>query len=199
MTQIFAADGTVTPVTVIKAGPCVVVQRRQSRQDGYDAVQLGLVEDKSQSAPTSRCRVTLQKAGIPPTEVLRSFVSTATETSASVGDKVLVDQFSENDIVDVIGTSKGRGFAGRHQASRLQPAAESRTVRCSIARRVRSVLRRIRRESSRARACAGHMGVERKTIKNLRVVRVNAEKNLILDSRCGAGSDRHYVLIKKTK
>ena len=112
MTQIFAPDGTVTPVTVIKAGPCVVVQRKTVSTDGYEAVQIGLVEENAPRRTNKPMKGHFEKAGIPPTRILREFrLEDGTEV-IGVGDKVLVDQFSENDTVEVVGTSKGRGFAG---------------------------------------------------------------------------------------
>src|SRR5687767_8866453 len=125
MTQLFAADGTVTPVTVIKAGPCVVVQKKSAAgRDGYDAVQLGLVEDR----PVKTKNVTkpmlghFEKTGggVPPTRVLKE-LRVEGDGEVSIGDKVLVDQFAEGDSIEVIGTSKGKGFQGtikRHHFSR---------------------------------------------------------------------------------
>src|SRR5256714_9749014 len=115
MTQLFAGDGTVTPVTVIKAGPCVVVQKKSAGgKDGYNAVQLGLVEDR----PVKLKRVNkpmrghFEKTGggIPPTRILKEFRVESSETN--VGDTVLVDLFADGDLIDVVGKSKGRGFAG---------------------------------------------------------------------------------------
>ena len=112
MTQVFAADGTVTPVTVIKAGPCVVVQRKTVASDGYEAVQLGLVEDKGPKRTNKPMAGHFSRAGIPPTRILREFRLKDAAEGVNVGDKVLCDQFNADDIIDVIGTSKGRGFAG---------------------------------------------------------------------------------------
>src|SRR5215211_803769 len=116
MTQIFAADGTVTPVTVIKAGPCVVVQKKSAAgPDGYDAVQLGLVDEKPLKLKnvTKPMRGHFEKTGggIPPTRILKEFRLLESGDGTNVGDKVLVDQFSDGEMVDVIGRSKGRGFA----------------------------------------------------------------------------------------
>src|SRR6202011_5535733 len=114
MTQLFAPDGTVTPVTVIKAGPCVVVQTKSAAgADGYDAVQLCLVEDR----PIKLGRVSLPMrghfektgGGIPPTRVLKELRLDASAGETSVGDKVLVDLFTDGDTIDVVGRSKGRG------------------------------------------------------------------------------------------
>src|SRR5262249_44433762 len=117
MTQVFAADGTVTPVTVIKAGPCIVVQKKTVNSDGYEAVQLGFVDDRPPKKVTKPMQGHFQKTGqgAAPTRVLREFRLEAGDDgeATKVGDKVLVgEQFSENDLVHVIGKSKGRGFAG---------------------------------------------------------------------------------------
>jgi large subunit ribosomal protein L3 len=125
MTQIFAADGAVTPVTVIKAGPCVVVQKKSAGgKDGYDAVQIGLVEDRPIKLKnvTKPMRGHFEKTGggIPPTRVLKEFRLDAADDSTNIGDKILVDQFADGDLVDVIGKSKGRGLCRHSEASQLQ-------------------------------------------------------------------------------
>src|SRR6201999_3034283 len=125
MTQLFAADGTVTPVTVVKAGPCVVVQKKSAAgRDGYDAVQLGLVEDRPGKLKnvTKPMQGHFEKpgAGTPPTRVLKE-IRVEGDAEVSVGDKVLVDQFAEGDRIEVVGKSKGRGFQGtikRHHFNR---------------------------------------------------------------------------------
>ena len=137
MTQIFAADGTVTPVTVIKAGPCIVVQKKSSAgKDGYNAVQLGLVEDKPVKLKnvTKPMRGHFEKTGggVPPTRVLKEFRLEDSADPTNVGDKVLVDQFADGDAIEVIGRSKGRGFAGtvkRHNFNRGPESHGSMNVR----------------------------------------------------------------------
>ena len=132
MTQIFAEDGTVTPVTVIKAGPCVVVQTKSSAgPDGYNAVQLGLVEDnpirlKNVSKPL-RGHFEKTGGGLPPTRVLRELRLT-TEPEAAIGDQIKVDVFADGDKIEVVGKSKGRGFAGTIKRHNLVVDL-SRTVR----------------------------------------------------------------------
>ena len=137
MTQIFAADGVVTPVTVIKAGPCVVVQKKSaSGADGYDAVQLGLVDErppklKNVSKPM-RGHFEKTGAGTPPTRILKEFRLDNSSGEMNVGDKILVDQFSDGDQVEVVGRSKGRGFAGtikRHHFNRGPESHGSMNVR----------------------------------------------------------------------
>lgn len=196
MTQIFAPDGTVTPVTVIKAGPCVVVQRKTVSSDGYEAVQLGLVEDKNPKNTNKPMKGHFAKAGVPPTKILREFRLEGSNEQISVGDKVLVDQFAENDTIDVIGTSKGRGFAGfikRHNFGGGRKSHGSMFHRAPGSIGASAYPSRV----IKGTRMAGHMGVERKTIKNLKIVKINAEENLILVKGAVPGPTGAYVLIKK--
>jgi len=196
MTQIFAPDGTVTPVTVIKAGPCVVVQRKTVSSDGYEAVQLGLVEDKAPKNTNKPMKGHFAKANIPPTKILREFRLENSNEQISVGDKVLVDQFAENDTIDVIGTSKGRGFAGfikRHNFGGGRKSHGSMFHRAPGSIGASAYPSRV----IKGTRMAGHMGVERKTIKNLKIVKVNTEENLILVKGAVPGPTGAYVLIKK--
>lgn len=198
MTQVFAPDGTVTPVTVIKAGPCVVVQRKTVSTDGYEAVQLGFVEDKAPKNVNKPMKGHFEKAGIPPTRVLRELrLDDATE-EVNVGDKVLVDLFAANDVIDVIGTSKGRGFAGfvkRHGFAGGRASHGSMFHRAPGSIGASAYPSRV----IKGTRMAGHMGVARTTIKNLKVVQVNAEENLILIKGAIPGPNGEYVLIKKKK
>ena len=112
MTQVFAADGTVTPATVIKAGPCVVVQAKTAQTDGYEAVQVGLVEEKPARA-TKPQTGHYKKAGVPPTRVRREVTVAKGAEAPKLGDQVLVNNvFNNGDRVDVIGVSRGKGFQG---------------------------------------------------------------------------------------
>src|SRR5438105_13478338 len=130
MTQLFAADGTVTPVTVIKAGPCVVVQKKTAGgRDGYDAVQLGLVEDrpirlKNVNKPM-RGHFEKTGGGIPPTRILKEFRLTAADEATDVGDKILEDQFADGHMVDVVGKSSRPGFAGTIQRPHFNRGPET--------------------------------------------------------------------------
>src|SRR4030043_1983120 len=111
MTQSFDAEGNVIPVTVIKAGPCSVIQKKSKEKDGYAAVQLGRAEDKGLKRPTKPQSGHFQKSGLPPTRILREFrASDAAELKE--GGQVLVDIFQEGELVHVTGTSKGKGFQG---------------------------------------------------------------------------------------
>jgi len=196
MTQIFAADGTVTPVTVIKAGPCVVVQCKTVSTDGYEAVQIGLVEEKSPRHTNKPMKGHFAKAGIPPTRILREFRLDDGVGAISIGDKVLVDQFVENDIVDIVGTSKGRGFAGfvkRHGFGGGRATHGSMFHRAPGSIGASAYPSRV----IKGTRMAGHMGVERKTIKNLKVMRVNADENLLLIRGAVPGPTGSIVVIRK--
>jgi large subunit ribosomal protein L3 len=196
MTQIFAPDGSVTPVTVIKAGPCVVVQRKTVSTDGYEAVQLGLVEDKAPKRINKPMKGHFEKAGIPPTKVLREFRLDSSTDEIKVGDKVLVDLFTEDDVVEVIGASKGRGFAGfikRHGFSGGRATHGSMFHRAPGSIGASAFPSRV----IKGTRMAGHMGVERNTIKNLRVMKVNSEENLLLIRGSVPGPNGAVVLIKK--
>jgi large subunit ribosomal protein L3 len=198
MTQLFAPDGTVTPVTVIKAGPCIVVQKKTVNTDGYNAVQLGLVEEKPPRRVNKPTEGHFKRAGVPPTRVLREVRIDASDEATSVGDKILVDMFNENDLVDVIGKSKGRGFAGfikRHGF------AGGRATHGSMFHRAPGGIGASAYPSRviKGTRMAGHMGNERKTLKNLRVVAVDAENNLLMVHGAVPGPNGAYVLIRKAQ
>jgi len=198
MTQVFAADGTVTPVTVIKAGPCVVVQRKTVTSDGYEAVQIGLVESRPVKNVNRPMKGHFEKSGVPPVKILREVKVDAASGDAKVGDKVLVDQFAADEMIDVIGTSKGRGFAGfvkRHNfgggrkshGSMFHRAPGSIGSSAYPSRVIKGV------------KMAGHMGVERKTIKHLKVVSVDLEQNILMIHGSVPGPNGGYLLIKKSQ
>ena len=198
MTQIFAADGTVTPVTIVKAGPCVVVQRKTAAgKDGYEAVQLGFVDDKALKKVNKPMKGHFDKAGIPPTRILKEIRLQAGD-EANVGDKILVDQFAENDLIEVIGTSKGCGFAGvmkRHGFSGGRATHGSMFHRAPGSIGASAYPSRV----IKGTRMPGHMGNERKTVKNLKIVRINAEENLLMIRGALPGPTGSFVLIKKVK
>jgi large subunit ribosomal protein L3 len=198
MTQVFAPDGTVTPVTVIKAGPCVVVQKKTVNTDGYNAVQLGFVEDKPLRRINKPTEGHFKRAGLPPTRILREVRMGDTEESTNVGDKILVDLFNEDDLVDVVGTSKGRGFAGfvkRHGFGGGRATHGSMFHRAPGSIGASAYPSRV----IKGTRMAGHMGDARKTSKNLRVVAVDAEKNLLMIRGAVPGPNGAYVVIKKVQ
>src|ERR1044072_2274727 len=193
MTQLFAADGTVTPVTVIKAGPCVVVQKKSAvGKDGYDAVQLGLVEDRPLKPKnvTKPMRGHFEKtgAGTPPTRVLKE-LRVEGDGEVNVGDKVLVDQFTEGDAIEVVGKSKGRGFQGtvkRHHFNRGPESHGSMNVRRPGSIGQSAYPSRV----IKGTRSSGHMGDNRVTIKGLTVARVDVENNLLMIRGSVPGANR---------
>ena len=176
MTQLFAEDGTATGVTVVAAGPCVVTQVRTREKDGYDAVQLGFedVPDRRVAKPQ---RGQFAASGVAPKRFLRE-ERLREPASATVGDAVTVEAFQPGDVVDVVGTTKGRGFAGtvkRHGFSR-----GSETHGCMNVRQPGSI--GASADPSRVfkgKRMSGHYGAKRHTTKNLEVMRVDPERHLI--------------------
>jgi len=198
MTQLFADDGSVTPVTVIKAGPCIVVQKKTVNTDGYDAVQLGLVEEKAPRKVNKPTEGHFKRAGVPPTRVLREVRVQASEDGTNDGDKVLVDIFNQNDLVEIIGRSKGRGFAGfikRHGFGGGRATHGSMFHRAPGGIGASAYPSRVYKGTK----MAGQMGNERKTIKNLRVVAVDPDNNLLMIHGAVPGPNGAYVLIKKAQ
>ena len=201
MTQIFAADGTVTPVTVIKAGPCVVVQKKSAAgPDGYDAVQLGLVDEKPLKLKnvTKPMRGHFEKTGggIPPTRILKEFRLDDAAGDMNVGDKILVDQFADGDVVEVVGKSKGRGFAGtvkRHHFNRGPESHGSMNVRAPGSIGASAYPSRV----VKGMRSSGHMGDARITVKGLTVARVDAENNLLMIRGAVPGPNGSVVVVKK--
>lgn len=195
MTQVYAEDGRAIPVTVLEAGPCVVVQRKSKDKDGYSAVQIGLVEKRAPKKVRKPMKGHFEKAGLPPCRVLREFrVEEGAEVN--VGDKVSVALFAAGDDVNVIGVSKGKGFQGvvkRHHfrggaathGSMFHRAPGSIGASAFPSR----VLKGMR--------AAGHMGTDRVTVKNLKVVRVDPANNILVVKGSVPGSGGGYVVIRK--
>ena len=196
MTQIYTADGTVIPVTVIKAGPCLVVQRKTVETDGYEAVQIGLVEDRPAKANQPRGGH-FKKAGVAP---VRHVVEVALGDGEEVnpGDEVKASIFAEQDYVDVIATSKGKGFQG---VMKRHNFAGGRSSHGSMFHRAPGS---IGSSAYPSRVFAGmrgtgRMGGERVTVKNLQVVKVDAENNLIYVRGAVPGPKSGYLTIRRAK
>ena len=200
MTQLFAEDGTVTPVTVIKAGPCVVIQTKSAAgRDGYNAVQLGFVEDKPIRLKnvTKPLRGHFEKtgAGTPPTRILRE-LRQVDEVDASVGDQVKVDLFVDGDKIDVVGKLKGRGFAGtikRHNFQRGPESHGSMNVRAPGSIGQSAYPSRV----IKGTRSSGHMGDARVTVQNLTVARVDVENNILMVRGAVPGPNGGLVIVKK--
>jgi len=197
MTQVFDENGTVVPVTVIKAGPCVVVQKKVKEPDGYEAVQLGLVEFVRPSRVNKPRTGHFKKAGVPPCRILREFQEAGSETPLKVGDQILVNQvFQPKDKVDVLGTSKGKGFAGLIKRHHFAGGAASHGSMFHRAPGSIGASAYPSRVLPGMRA-AGHMGSETVTVQNLSVVRIQEQENILLVKGAVPGANGKYVVIKK--
>lgn len=198
MTQVFRPDGQAVPVTLLKAGPCLVVQRKTPTVDGYDAIQMGLVEFVKPQRINKPATGHLKKAGVEGARFLRELRLGPGDDDLKPGDKVLVDQFKPRDKVDVIGVSKGRGFAGlvkRHHfrgganthGSMFHRAAGSIGA-SSYPSRVLPGMR-----------MAGHMGAAQVTVRNLEVIDVDAEDNVLVVKGAVPGPNGSYVVVRRSK
>jgi large subunit ribosomal protein L3 len=197
MTQVFDDRGSVVPVTVIKAGPCVVVQKKAKDTDGYEAVQLGLVEFIRPSRVNKPRSGHFKKAGVPPCRILLEFRSKEEEETPKVGEQILVGQvFKPEDKVDVLGTSKGRGFAGLIKRHNFSGGASSHGSMFHRAPGSIGASAFPSRVYPGMRA-AGHMGSESVTVQNLRVVGVKEEENILYIKGAVPGHNGGYVVIKK--
>lgn len=198
MTQVFAEDGRVVPCTVLQAGPCVVVQKRTAQKDGYNAVQLGLVEFISDKHINRPMKGHFAKAGVPPVRLLREFRVEESAEETNVGDRVLVDRFATGEHVDVTGVSKGKGFAGGVKRWHYRGGEGSHG---SMFHRAPGS---IGASSFPSRVwpgqhMPGHMGNQRVTAKNLRVVKVDSDENLLLVEGSVPGPNGAYITIRKSK
>jgi large subunit ribosomal protein L3 len=198
MTQVFAENGDMIPVTVLKAGPCVVVQRKTTQTDGYDAAQLGLVEVPPPRRVTKAREGHFKKANANPVRFLREIRLAANGGEVNVGDKVLVDLFAVNDFVDVVGTSKGRGFAGVHKRHHFGGGIGSHGSMFHRAPGSIGASAFPSRVTKGMRA-AGHMGNVQVTARNLRVVQVLTDDNTLLVEGSVPGPQGGYVLVHKAK
>jgi large subunit ribosomal protein L3 len=197
MTQVFDENGAVVPVTIIKAGPCVVVQKKMKDSDGYEAVQLGLVEFIRPSRVNKPRTGHFKKAGIPPCRLLREFQSDEDSASLKIGDQILVNQvFKANDKVAVIGTSKGRGFAGLIKRHHFGGGAASHGSMFHRAPGSIGASAYPSRVLPGMRA-AGHMGCDKVTVQNLKVVRIQEQENVLLVKGAIPGANGKYIVIKK--
>jgi large subunit ribosomal protein L3 len=198
MTQVFRPDGQVVPVTVVKAGPCVVVQRKTPTVDGYNAIQLGLVEGVKPQRINKPETGHLKKAGVDGVQYMRELRLGPGDDDFKAGDRILVDQFAPKQIVDVIGTSKGKGFTGlvkRHHfkggpgshGSMFHRAAGSIGA-SSFPSRVFPGMR-----------MAGRSGNTQVTVRNLEIVDIDTEDNLILVKGAIPGPNGSYVLVQRTR
>lgn len=187
MTQVFAEDGSVVPITVLKAGPCVVVGKRTREKDGYEAVRLGLVESFSKSRLNKPQRGVFERNNLAPLRTIREFRylpgadggGSEEQPGIKLGDRVLVDLFGKTTRVDVSGLSKGKGFAGVVKRHRFRGGAATHG---SMFHRAPGSIGPSAYPSRvfRGTRMGGHMGHSRVTVKNLEVIRVDVENHLLL-------------------
>lgn len=195
MTQVFSDDGTVTPATVIKAGPCVVVQRKTVERDGYDAVQLGLVEGKPASVnkPTAGH---YKKANVPPTRLRREVPLVAGSDPPAEGEQVVASLFADGDRVDVIGVSRGKGFQGvmkRHGFGGGRATHGSMHHRAPGSIGASSYPSRV----IKGMRGPGRMGGDQVTVRNLRVLQVDAEQHVMVVKGAVPGAPGGFVMVRK--
>jgi large subunit ribosomal protein L3 len=199
MTQVFRADGQVVPVTVLKAGPCVVVQRKTPATDGYDAVQLGLMEYAKKSGVNKPLTGHLKKSSAEGVKFLREFLlAEGADGDLKAGDRVLADEFKPKEKVDVIGVSKGKGFAGvvkRHHFRGSDATHGSMFHRAPGSIGASSFPSRV----FPGMRMGGQMGTTRVTVRNLEIVEVDAEDNVILVKGAVPGPNGGYVILRRAK
>jgi large subunit ribosomal protein L3 len=194
MTQVFTDDGQVIPVTVIKAGPCLVVQKKMKEHNAYLKVQLGLVEEKKIKNTNKPQKGHFDKAKIPPTKVLREFV--IDDENVKVGDTIKVDIFEPDEKVNVMGVSKGKGFQG--VVKRWNFAGGKATHGSMHHRRPGSTgMCAYPGKMIKGKKLPGRMGGKRKTIKCLSVVKVDLDNNLLLVKGTVPGFNGNYITILK--
>jgi large subunit ribosomal protein L3 len=193
MTQIFAEDGSLVPVTVLQAGPCAVTQVKTVDNDGYSAVQIGFM-DKTEKHTTQPEQGHFNKAGVAFKRFVKEFRLENSEEYV-VGQEILADIFAAGDTIDVSGTSKGKGYQGaikRHNQSRGPMSHGSKYHRQAGSMGNASYPGRV----FKGKKLAGHMGSEAVTIQNLEIVRVDAEKNLILVKGAVPGPKKSIVTLR---
>jgi large subunit ribosomal protein L3 len=198
MSQVFRPDGQAVPVTLLKAGPCMVVQRKTPTSDGYDAVQMGLVEFVKPQRINKPATGHLKKAGAEGAKFLREFTLGPGDDDLKPGDKVLVDQFKPKDKVDVIGISKGRGFAGlvkRHHFGGGAATHGSMFHRAPGSIGASSFPSRV----LPGMRMAGQMGHSRVTVRNLEVIDVDTEDNVLVVKGAVPGPNGGYVVVRRSK
>lgn len=205
MTQLFDERGEVRPVTVLQAGPCVVTQRKSASKEGYDAVQLGLVEFVKGKNIPKPMQGHFAKHNLPPVKMLREFLVLANDgqnpeqaaDAVKIGDKVLVDIFTEDKFVDVSGTSKGRGFAGTVKRHKFGGGPKSHGHMFQVQGSIGSSSFPSR--VFKGMRMPGHMGVAKVTVRNLRIVGIDLDENLLMVEGAVPGHRDSYVTISKAK
>jgi large subunit ribosomal protein L3 len=198
MTQVFTDEGTLVGCTVLQAGPCVVVQRRTKATDGYEAAQLGLVEFVKPQRVNKAMTGHFKKANVAPMKVLREVRIEESKDETKVGDRVLVENFKTGELVDVSGVSKGKGFQGgvkRWHYAGGDASHGSMHHRAPGGIGGSSFPSRVWKNQH----FPGHMGNQKVTAKNLKVVKIDTDENLLLVRGSVPGPSGTYIFIRKAK
>lgn len=194
MTQVYDAQNVLVPVTVVEAGPCTVVQVKTAETDGYNAIQIGFAAKKTKNSSKAELNHA-KKAGLEAAPRVLSEVRLTAAPTVKVGDVVTVTAFTEDQFVDVIGVTKGKGFQG--VVKRFRVAGGPATHGSMFHRRIGSVgMRQTPGRVWKNQAMPGHMGSEKRTVQNLRVVKVIADKNLILVKGAIPGANGDDVIVR---
>jgi large subunit ribosomal protein L3 len=194
MTQIFTDDGRVIPVTVIKAGPCLVVQKKIKENNDHMKIQLGYVEEGKVKKVKSPMKGHFDKAKVPPTKVLKEFF--IDDDNVQVGDSVKVDIFEENEQVNITGTTRGKGFQG--VVRRWNFAGGKATHGSMHHRRPGSIgMCAYPGKVIKGKKLPGRMGGKRKTVKGIDVVKIDLENNILVVKGAIPGFNGNYVYIAK--
>ncbi len=197
MTQVFRDDGRVVPVTALQAGPCVVVSRKTSEQDGYEALQVGLVEFINENRVNQPMRGHFAKSNVAPCRFLRELLLEGSkEQEWKTGDRILAGDFSVAERVDVIGTSKGRGFAGTIKRHNFRRGPESHG---SMSHRAPGSIGQSSYPSRviKGLRMPGQMGKQRVTVKNLEIIEVQADENVLLVKGAVPGPNGGYIIVRR--
>jgi large subunit ribosomal protein L3 len=201
MTQVFDEKGDVHPVTVLQAGPCVITQLKTLAHDGYDAAQIGFVEPKIKSKSITKAQSGhFAKTDAPPVRIIKEVgivVAAEGDGNTKAGDRVLVDIFTDAKFVDVIGASKGRGFAGvvRRHGFGGGPKSHGHMFQVQGSIGASSFPSRV----FPGQRMPGHMGTDQVTVRNLRIRGIDLDENLLLVEGAVPGHREGYVLISKAK
>ena len=202
MTQLFDDRGDKHPVTVLQAGPCVITQHKSETRDGYAAAQIGLVEFVKESRLTKPMKGHLGKNNVPPVKFIREVPVEVEEKAESngalkVGERVLVDIFDGEKFVDIVGVSKGRGFAGVVRRHHFGGGPKSHGSMFQITGSIGSSAFPSR--VFKGMRMSGHMGMDRVTVRNLRVLGVEKDDNLLIVEGSVPGPNGGYLVITKAK
>ena len=197
MTQVFTAEGNLVPVTVVQAGPCVIIQNKTVDNDGYNAIQVGFGEKKEKHV-NKPMKGHFEKAGIKPVSFIKELRLSA-PSEYTVGQEIKVDIFAEWELVDATGTSRGKGFAGgikRHNFARgpMTHGSKSHREPGSIGARMSGPGGKV----FKGKKLPGRMGSAKSTVQRLQIVRVDAERNLMLIKGAIPGAKGSFVIVRNT-